>query len=70
MNLGLKNKTALITGCSAGIGESIAINFSKNKTKCMLISRNRSKLVKLKKTLDKNTSIVFQIHWIINLYVP
>ena len=51
MNLGLKNKTALITGCSAGIGESIAINFSKNKTKCMLISRNRSKLVKLKKKI-------------------
>ncbi len=56
MNLGLKNKTALITGCSAGIGESIAINFSKNKTKCMLISRNRLKLVKLKKKLDKNIS--------------
>ena len=54
MDLGLKNKTVLITGASQGIGESIAKLFSKNKTKCILVSRNIKKLEYIKKKLDKN----------------
>ncbi len=53
MNLNLKNKSALITACSQGIGEQVAIDFAKQGTKCFLISRNHKKLVKLKKKLDK-----------------
>ena len=49
MNLGLENKTVLITGASQGIGENIAELFSKNKTKCILVSRNIKKLKILKK---------------------
>ena len=49
MDLGIKNKTVLITGASQGIGQNIAELFSKNKTKCILVSRNIKKLKILKK---------------------
>ena len=49
MDLGIQNKTVLITGASQGIGRSIAELFSKNKTKCILVSRNKKKLETLKK---------------------
>jgi 3-oxoacyl-[acyl-carrier protein] reductase len=52
MNLDLKNKTVLITACSHGIGEQVAIDFAKQGTKCFLISRDERKLKKLKKKLD------------------
>ena len=54
MDLGIKNKTVLITGASQGIGQNIAELFSKNKTKCILVSRNIKKLKILKKKFDKN----------------
>ena len=54
MDLKLKNKKVLVTACSQGIGKEIAIGFSKEKTKCFLVSRNKKKLLSLKKSLDKN----------------
>ena len=53
MDLGIKNKTVLITGASQGIGKNISELFSRNKTKCIMVARNIKKLEKLKK-LDKN----------------
>ena len=35
----LKNKSALITACSQGIGEQVAIDFAKQGTKCFLINQ-------------------------------
>ena len=52
MNLDLKNKTALITACSQGIGEKVALDFAKEGTRCFLLSRNEKKLKILKKKLD------------------
>ena len=54
MDLGIKNKTVLITGASQGIGKNISELFSRNKTKCIMVARNIKKLEKLKKKLDKN----------------
>ena len=54
MNLNLKNKVALITAPTEGIGKSIAELFAKNKIRCILVSRNENKLKSLKKKLDKN----------------
>ncbi len=54
MNLNLKNKYVLITACSQGIGEQVALDFAKEGTKCILVSRNRKKLLNLKKKLDKH----------------
>ena len=42
----LKNKTVLITGTSRGIGRSLAIEFLKNQTKVIGISRNKNKIIK------------------------
>ena len=50
MDLGIKNKTVLITGASQGIGKNISELFSRNKTKCIMVARNIKKLEKLKKT--------------------
>ena len=49
MNLNLKNKFVLITACSQGIGEQVALDFAKEGAKCILVSRNRKKLLNLKK---------------------
>ena len=53
MDLGIKNKTVLITGASQGIGKNISELFSRNKTKCIMVARNIKKLEKLKKNLIK-----------------
>lgn len=48
----LANKHIIITGASQGIGSNIAANFLKNHANIYLISRNKSKLLKLKKDLE------------------
>jgi 3-hydroxy acid dehydrogenase / malonic semialdehyde reductase len=49
----LKNKTALITGASAGIGKKCAIALAKKGTHLVLISRRMEKLEKLKNKLKR-----------------
>jgi len=44
---GLKNKVAVVTGASGGIGESIAYALARNGVDLCLLGRNRSKLEKL-----------------------
>jgi len=39
INFSLKNKTALITGASRGIGEAIALTLAENGARCILTSR-------------------------------
>ena len=39
MNLNLKNKFVLITACSQGIGEQVALDFAKEGAKCILVSK-------------------------------
>ncbi len=48
----LANKHIIITGASQGIGRNIAANFLKNHANIYLISRNKSKLLELKKDLE------------------
>jgi len=53
MNI-LKNKKAIITGASKGIGKAIALNFAKNECDLLLISRTKSDLIDVKnEILDK-----------------
>lgn len=40
MNLGIKNKRALITGAGRGLGKSIALNLTKEGVKVALVSRS------------------------------
>jgi len=49
----LKNKTALITGASAGIGKYCAIELAKKGTHLVLLARRLEKLKKLKEKLKK-----------------
>ena len=56
MNLGIKNKYALVTGCSLNIGRSIALNLAKEGVNIIAISRNKNRLESLKKELDKYSS--------------
>ncbi len=51
----IKNKTALITGATSGIGEQIAKDLAKMKANLILVGRNEKKLKKLKKRLKKES---------------
>lgn len=55
----LKNKTALITGASAGIGRKCAIEFAKKGIHLILIARRYEKLKELKKELKDYKINVF-----------
>ena len=48
----LTNKHIIITGASQGIGKNIATNFLQSRANIYLISRNKSKLLKLQKDLS------------------
>jgi len=52
MDLGIKDKKALITGAGRGIGKSIAINLAKEGCKVAIVSRTKSDLEKLMKELE------------------
>lgn len=56
MNL-IKNKTALITGATSGIGKACAISFAKKKVNLVLIGRNEEKLEKLASKLQDKYKI-------------
>ena len=49
----LKNKCALITGATGGLGENIAKFLANQGTNLVLLGRNLEKLKKLKSHLDK-----------------
>jgi len=51
----IKNRTALITGATSGIGRQIAIDLAAKKVNLILLGRNKTKLKKLKKTLTKQS---------------
>ena len=50
----LKNKIAIITGASQGIGKAIAELFSKSGAHVVCIARNEEKIKNLAKTISKN----------------
>ena len=49
----LKNKTALITGASRGIGEAIAIEFARQGANLILLARDKNALDNLSMKLKK-----------------
>ncbi len=53
----IKNKSAIITGASAGIGKAIAENLAASGVNLLLISRNEKKLINLRNNLKKKFSI-------------
>lgn len=53
----MKNRTALITGASSGIGYELAKQFAKNKTNLVLVARSEAKLNELANTLSKTYGI-------------
>jgi 3-oxoacyl-[acyl-carrier protein] reductase len=58
MDLGLKNKVAIITGASKGIGKAIALNFAKEKSKIIICSRNIKNLRKVSESIEENTGSI------------
>lgn len=57
----LKNKTALITGASSGIGKQVAKDLAKMKVNLVLLARNKEKLEKLKEKLQKKYEIKIEV---------
>jgi NAD(P)-dependent dehydrogenase (short-subunit alcohol dehydrogenase family) len=54
VDFSLKNKVALITGASRGIGEAIAITLSERGARCILASRKIHELEKVKAKIEDN----------------
>ena len=52
MNLDLKNKNAIVCGCTQGIGKATAIELANIGANITLIARNESKLKDVMKLLD------------------
>jgi|TARA_B100001964_G_C14139483_1_gene556707 3-oxoacyl-[acyl-carrier protein] reductase len=64
MDLEIKNKIALVTGSSSGIGLSTAIELIKNGTKVWICARNESKLLEAEEIIKKETKenpFIFQV---------
>lgn len=57
MDLNLKNKIALITGASKGIGAAIAKTFAAEGVNLYLTARNNKQLETLKIELQKNIQL-------------
>ena len=58
MNLGIKNKTALVTGSSRGIGKSCAISLSKEGANVVICGRDKKTLTESLselKNINENT---------------
>ena len=53
MELGIKNKWALVTGGANGIGEQISIDLAKHGVNLIITSRNNQSLDRIKKKLKK-----------------
>ncbi len=56
MQTDLKNKTVLITGASAGIGEACAVSFAQAGAKLILAARRAERLIDLAKSLEEQYS--------------
>jgi NADP-dependent 3-hydroxy acid dehydrogenase YdfG len=57
MNI-FKDKLAVITGASSGIGRAIALAFAKEGAACCLVSRNKERLEEVAKVARKNSPLV------------
>jgi short-subunit dehydrogenase len=53
----MKNKTALITGASSGIGKELAIIHAEKGGNLVLVARREEKLIELKKELENTYSV-------------
>ena len=59
MDLGIKDKIALITASSKGLGKAVALRLSQEGAKVMICSRNKENLLKAKDEIaDKTGGIV------------
>lgn len=60
----LKNKTAIVTGASDGIGKQVAIKLAENGVNLALIGRDKPRLNKVKRAAEKlNPSVKVEIYF-------
>jgi len=55
MDMGIRNRIAIVTGSSEGIGKAIALNLAKEGVKLVLCARNQENLKKTSLEIEKST---------------
>lgn len=63
MDLGIQNKTALVTGASRGIGRSIALALAREGAHVIIISRNKNELDLVLNELDGSKNDHLALEW-------
>jgi len=58
----LKNKIAIVTGASDGIGKQVALRLAKEKVNLALIGRNKNRLEETKKEAEKLSSVKVNVY--------
>jgi len=55
MNLGIKEKTALVAASSRGLGKAVALQLSREGASVAICARNEAQLIRARKEIEKNT---------------
>jgi 3-oxoacyl-[acyl-carrier protein] reductase len=63
MDLGIKNKTALVFGAGSGLGQAMAVALAKEGAKIALAGRNMAKLQETAKIIQASGGVSFCISW-------
>ena len=54
LNLGIKDRVAIVTGSSQGIGKAIAYNLAKEGAKIVICARNQEKILETVKEFEES----------------
>ena len=62
MDIGIKDRVALVTASSKGLGKAIALEFSREGAIVVICARNKERLFKTREEIEQETGGVVKAH--------